>query len=79
MANYRGEANMSRIGELRPGSRCLKKRKRTTSRGRKGSCMDFANKGGPRKSNKRCISKSTGKKVNCTRQARARRAAKRRK
>lgn len=66
---------MSRIGELRRGSHCLKKRKRTTSRGRKGSCMDFANKGGPRKSNKACTSKYTHKKVNCTRQARARKAA----
>lgn len=72
MANYRGEANMSRIGELKRGSYCRKKYK---SGPRKGRCKDMVNRGGPRKSNKACTSKYTGKKVNCTRQARARKAA----
>lgn len=76
---YYGEANMSRIGELKKGSRCIKKGRCRRNGKLVKCCRDFANRLGPRKTNKQCWSKSSPKRrVNCTRQRRAMRAAKRR-
>lgn len=70
-----GLDGLGTVGLLRRGSHC--KRWGRSKSGRK-VCRDFVNRGGPWRSpkGKKCTSKWTGKKVNCTRQARARKAAK---